>query len=502
MIAWAQNSHWLPRIFIFVLAAQILLFFAYSIYGLQLGYSYWLDELFSVISVQYSFKIQILDLYLHDVHPPLYQIILYFWTVLFGESELSTRALSFLFSLFCISSLFFMGCRFSKQITILFGVLLFCNFNLYYYAQETRSYGMLLSLSTWSLVLLVSRERRYIFFVLIALGLTHYFGTLVASITLLALLIEGRNSRAQVIRSILTGGLILVWPILFVIYGSAQFVSGGNFWIDTTPADSLLVMWETASPALHMLTAGLADHFGPAVAVIAAILVVAAVFAVSYMAYRHVQQPEKAAIVFSAFILVVAAAGVFTISFHTPIATERNFVAVVPQAALLGAIAISFLLKTQAFRALAVAFTLILVSLSQYKTFLELSEKTRPHENWKEPALQVMSLVQEKPETRVFVFADFSTEGADAHFIKVFGYYFPNDMNIKLINKDKLSTTQANDVIYFGHVEPTDDPSNGCKNSITDYLDAENLVYRAFFPYQTLVCSNGYLQLLSDKDRD
>ncbi|GAB5471156.1 MAG: hypothetical protein Kilf2KO_41860 [Rhodospirillales bacterium] len=360
---------------------------------------------------------------------------------------------------------------------------------------------MLFALSTWSLVLLIIQERRYIFFVLIALGLTHYFGTLVASITLLALLIEGRNSRVQVTRSILTGGLLLVWPILYVIYGGAQFVAGGNFWIDTTPADSLLVMWDTASPALHMLTAGLAAPLGPAFAVVASILLVAAVVAVSYKAYRHVQQPEKAAIVFSAFILVVTAAGVFVISFHTPIATERNFVAIVPQAALLGAVSISYLLKTQAFRALAVAFTLFLVCLSQYDIFLELSEKTKPRQDWKEPALQVTSLVQENPETRVFVFADFSTGGNDAHFIRTFGYYLPNEIDVKLINKDTLSVTHANDIIFFGHVGLTGDPSNGCKNAITDYLDANNLEYRAFFPHQSSMCGNGYLQILSDKDR-
>ena len=61
-------------------------------------YSFWLDELYSVTAASENIK-SLHSILIGDVHPPLYQIFLKLWILIFGDSELSTRSLSLLFAI-------------------------------------------------------------------------------------------------------------------------------------------------------------------------------------------------------------------------------------------------------------------------------------------------------------------------------------------------------------------------------------------------------------------
>jgi len=87
--------------------ALTLIAFAVRIKGLSVD-GLWFDEVYSVRIVRLSVG-QIIRLTSGDVHPPLYYLLLHFWTKCFGESESAVRMLSVLF--FRVDDLRFLSSR-------------------------------------------------------------------------------------------------------------------------------------------------------------------------------------------------------------------------------------------------------------------------------------------------------------------------------------------------------------------------------------------------------
>src|SRR5579864_9278127 len=76
----------------------ILIFGALLRYYHNLDISLWHDEAFSALMIRYPWPEMFYRLWL-DVHPPMYYIFLRFWHNIFGDSLLSLRSMSVLFSL-------------------------------------------------------------------------------------------------------------------------------------------------------------------------------------------------------------------------------------------------------------------------------------------------------------------------------------------------------------------------------------------------------------------
>ncbi len=114
--------------------------------------SLWLDEVWSARAARLSFA-GIWDTCAQDVHPPLYTWILHAWTGAFGESEAALRSLSVAFSLLSLPLFHALGAAlFRDRRAGLFAALLsaISAFHVFY-AQETRSYALLLLLSVASM---------------------------------------------------------------------------------------------------------------------------------------------------------------------------------------------------------------------------------------------------------------------------------------------------------------------------------------------------------------
>ncbi|MFP4403836.1 MAG: glycosyltransferase family 39 protein [Candidatus Woesearchaeota archaeon] len=118
--------------------------------------SYWVDEAISINQVMQPFLTNIF-LVASDVHPPLYNILLWFWTRLFGFNEISTKFMSLIFSVLSILLIYLIAKKlFSKNVAIFSATLLtFSKINIYY-AQETRMYSLLLFLSLLSMYYYIS----------------------------------------------------------------------------------------------------------------------------------------------------------------------------------------------------------------------------------------------------------------------------------------------------------------------------------------------------------
>jgi hypothetical protein len=116
--------------------------------------SYWLDELLSV-NVYGRWHASALDAarYLADnsVHPPLYQLTLYYWMELFGDGERATRSLSNLFITLATLFLYLlMRDAFSRRVALAAAVVFALMYAPMYYALETRSYALTIFLVTLS----------------------------------------------------------------------------------------------------------------------------------------------------------------------------------------------------------------------------------------------------------------------------------------------------------------------------------------------------------------
>lgn len=120
----------------------VLIAFALRIYRLDFQ-SIWRDEGVSLHLAASSIP-AILANRASDVHPPLYFILLHFWTGLAGFSELSARFLSLFFSVLLIPSLYCVVRRVFGTRTALVTIAIAAFSPLYVvYSQETRTYALL-----------------------------------------------------------------------------------------------------------------------------------------------------------------------------------------------------------------------------------------------------------------------------------------------------------------------------------------------------------------------
>ncbi|MBI3103826.1 glycosyltransferase family 39 protein [Candidatus Daviesbacteria bacterium] len=111
---------------------------------ISLDQSLWLDEAINVLATQkYSFAGMITEYAKADFHPPGFFIILWFWTKLFGYSEIAVRIPSVIFGVVTIGSIYLIGKKLhSRKAGLIAALLLSINPLHIYYSQEARMYAL------------------------------------------------------------------------------------------------------------------------------------------------------------------------------------------------------------------------------------------------------------------------------------------------------------------------------------------------------------------------
>ena len=116
--------------------------------------SYWLDELYSVYMrgiVHESFAAHYNFMQTANPVVPLYEITLYWWMKIFGDSEVATRTLSIIYVSLSGWSLYLFTLRiFSKRIAIMTILFFLFSYLTVRYALDARYYGQMLFLTTLS----------------------------------------------------------------------------------------------------------------------------------------------------------------------------------------------------------------------------------------------------------------------------------------------------------------------------------------------------------------
>jgi len=144
----------------------LIIMLALCLRVISLNQSFWLDEATSGLVVRnLSFSEIINEFSPNDFHPPLYYLILKFWGVVFGFSEVALRSLSVFLGLASIYFTYKVAGVFGKKTGLLSAVFLALNGLHIYYSQEARMYIVSLFLVTLLMYLflkiLTSAEKRY-----------------------------------------------------------------------------------------------------------------------------------------------------------------------------------------------------------------------------------------------------------------------------------------------------------------------------------------------------
>ncbi len=167
-------------------------------------HSFWLDELFSLKFASYRFADLLREVGSFDNHPPTYYLLLHFWIRIFGDSEISLRMPSAIFSFLSVYFTFKAGeLLFDRQVALVAALLLALSGFSIFYAQEARMYSLLAFASVLSVYFLLKflhqQTRRSLFNLIWSSTLlvyTHLYGLFIIiaeNIYMLALLYGAGN---------------------------------------------------------------------------------------------------------------------------------------------------------------------------------------------------------------------------------------------------------------------------------------------------------------------
>ncbi|MDO9390455.1 MAG: glycosyltransferase family 39 protein [bacterium] len=205
--------------------------------------SLWYDEAWSVALAAVDLKTAVI-LVKGQIYPPLYQILLHFWLLLFGTSETAARSLSAVFGIASVAALYNLTVRISGRRTALVAALILAVSPFHVeYSQEARGYSLLvlLSLLSFDLLLVWLDEHKWMtgtaYAAFTALCLyTHPYGFLIplsqSLIWIFHLIEEKKHPGKELLWWLGLGSAIalLFLPVLPVFLRAAGEVSR-NFWI-------------------------------------------------------------------------------------------------------------------------------------------------------------------------------------------------------------------------------------------------------------------------------
>lgn len=366
------------------LAGAVALAAALRCYGLT-RQGAWADEITTlyITDPAHSFR-EFWDLVLGDVHPPLYYLLMRWWSAAFGQSDLVARLPSVIFGVLAVAvaAVAFRPLRFAARLALT--LFLAVSAGAIEYAQEARAYSLLLLLSTvitgacFRCVRLCQQDNGTAvpdILVLAATGIaasyTHYFGFLiaVAAELIVVFVARGTSRRCAAVALAITLACVLPWIAYHVHYMS--YGARVSAWIGDFPASAtvawFLRLWIGGVPAL---IGGLA---------MAALLLLLPGFRV--FAARN-------AALHVGIVLALGTLGAsLVISWETPVLTSRNLIVILPALYLAMAALVDYAAGRWSAGVVAVC---VLTQLALMMQPLAWFYTTRSKEQWRESAAFVL----------------------------------------------------------------------------------------------------------------
>ena len=184
-------------------------------------------------------------------HPPVFFLLLRGWLSVFGESELNLRLLPLLFSVAAVGLMYMVARRLhGPRVALLAAALMAVSGQQIYFAQEIRSYSLIVALSLAMCVLMLAIEQRGASWLRVAgisvmallLVMTHYFavGAVLAIAAYDIIRLKGRD-RIRVVVGLAAAAVVFcaVWGPQFIAQRAAFAIEAGSggayFAKDTSP---------------------------------------------------------------------------------------------------------------------------------------------------------------------------------------------------------------------------------------------------------------------------
>jgi mannosyltransferase len=379
-----SNKRDSKRLLIFTLYALPIMGTMLSSVNGWVPYSYWLDELYSITVSSLGFS-DMFDAVLIDVHPPLYQVLLWFWIRLLSDYEPIARAFSFICTLSAVAYLYLWSKRLDPWARVLTIIFFSTSWLFIYYAQEARSYALLLLFSTLLIGLFLNDDGSKKNFwqmlcVAILLASTHYFGLILVGSILCWLFFQNIKSTARLGLLCVVVLAIFFWPIFQYFEGALGSKAGGRFWIQIDgPLGTLAVFIQAIAPVLRT--------WGERLNII--LTVSCAGILVSLLAFRFRRAyscqniVEQTVILKLLFCLLWTLVAIVIIDLHTPISTERNYVVLLPIVSILFGLGLGALAEIRLANILILLVTLVWGQMQLDYAHRLLSAKWTPLQNWK-----------------------------------------------------------------------------------------------------------------------
>lgn len=376
---------------IIVLVLILALGASLRLYGLEIQ-SFWNDELSSWSRSNYDSLIEVIDKGVRpDVHPPGYQIFLYFVEHYIGDSEAVLRFPSAIAGIFSILVIFLVGQRLYSYREGLIGAsfmaVLWCPI---YYSQEARAYSMLLLFTLlaayfWiDMVMSLDTGKKisyYVTFAYIATAITasylHYYGVFFVMLQgVLATLVLFRKRWALAyLFAIYT--LILLAYVPWIPTMVSQLSDGGDDYISVPKLTAFLSYIEFLFNRSNILILFVLALYG-------------FLFLISFYNFRKTRINKIVPLMASPTLLltlwlIVPFAIVFFISITSKsILTNNNLIISLPAAYLLLARAITQLPVSRTGKTIV---TFSMIGLFLYHLLFGISYYSRPHkEQFREAA--------------------------------------------------------------------------------------------------------------------
>lgn len=226
----------------------------------------WRDEAFSFVMAQQNI-FDIIRTTAIDFNPPLYYILLHYWMILFGDSEIAMRSLSLVFyglTLFILYEIMTQVFRIPFKKSIFYFIFIAINPFLLFYAFEARMYTMVTFFVALSYYALWTNKKKLYVLALIASLYTHYFSVLILGVQLFEHLLSFFPQEKQIgilvkvyryftlsfLRkqlNLLAKSFQFLIPILLFFPWAVYLLTvhdfgSGDFWIIVPPAKDILYL--------------------------------------------------------------------------------------------------------------------------------------------------------------------------------------------------------------------------------------------------------------------
>jgi len=237
-----------PTEYLLALLAISVVGLALRLYGLG-SESLWWDEVYAISTMAHPGPLEIVELSSTDNNPPLFYLIVHYWILLAGDSAFAVRLPSAIAGTLAVPVMYAIGRQLFDRSAGLLGALILA-LSAYHvrYAQEARSYGLMVLLTLLSFyffVRLVKEGRsRYATVGYVAcsalLMYAHFYAVFFVAAQVLYLLVSRENLWGWILPGGALALLYVPWVVLLAVnvLSPAGAWQGGTIWIpEPTVAD-------------------------------------------------------------------------------------------------------------------------------------------------------------------------------------------------------------------------------------------------------------------------